>query len=112
MDEPQPPGSSASILIRGTGAASRRLTDRTTAIGRIRPAWRLLGVFLAVLLLGTAVLDEDGTLKQHPALRIGLFVLAMTWFAVMQHLATKRLEQLEARDREGNRDRDEVGIAS
>jgi membrane protein DedA with SNARE-associated domain len=63
-------------------------------------------------LLGTAVLDEDGTLKQHPALRIGLFVLAMTWFAVMQHLATKRLQQLEAREGAGERDRDEVGIAS
>lgn len=47
-------------------------------------------------ILGTAVLTEEGTLKQHPALRIGLFVLAMTWFVVMQHLATQRLRALEA----------------
>lgn len=49
-------------------------------------------------LLGTAVLTEEGTLKQHPALRIGLFVLAMTWFLVMQHLATRRMQELEARE--------------
>jgi membrane protein DedA with SNARE-associated domain len=47
-------------------------------------------------LLGTAVLQEDGTLKQHPALRIGLFMGAMTWFYVMQHLAQRKLAQLDA----------------
>lgn len=47
-------------------------------------------------ILGTAMLTEEGTLKQHPALRIGLFLFAMTWFLVMQHLATRRLRELEA----------------
>jgi membrane protein DedA with SNARE-associated domain len=47
-------------------------------------------------LFGTAVLSEDGTLKQHPALRIGLFVLALGWFYGMQTLARRRMRQLEA----------------
>ncbi len=63
-------------------------------------------------LLGTAVLTEDGTLKQHPALRIGLFVLAMSWFFVMQHLATKRLRELEERDALGQPPEAETSIAS
>lgn len=49
-------------------------------------------------LLGTAVLSEDGTLKQHPAFRIGLFVLALAWFYGMQTLARRRMRQLEALD--------------
>jgi membrane protein DedA with SNARE-associated domain len=47
-------------------------------------------------LLGTAVLSEDGTLKQHPTLRIGLFMLAAAWFLGMHHLATRRMRQLDA----------------
>ena len=47
-------------------------------------------------LLGTAVLQEDGTLKQHPAFRIGLIVVAMAWFYTMQRLALRKMAQLEA----------------
>ncbi|MSP22727.1 MAG: hypothetical protein EXR66_06885 [Dehalococcoidia bacterium] len=46
-------------------------------------------------ILGTAVLQEDGTLKPHPALRIGLFLFALSWFYVMQHIAMRRMAQLE-----------------
>jgi membrane protein DedA with SNARE-associated domain len=46
--------------------------------------------------LGTAVLTDEGTLEQHPALRIGLALAAMAWFLVMQRLVTKRLEELNA----------------
>jgi len=51
-------------------------------------------------ILGTAVLTEDGTLEQHPALRIGLAVAAMAWFLVMQRVVTKRLEEINARAQE------------
>jgi trk system potassium uptake protein TrkH len=50
------PGSSASVLVRGSGAASRRLQGRPFGRGRIRPAWRALGIFLLVLSLGTVLL--------------------------------------------------------
>lgn len=74
------------------------------------PLWRWLPLdYLGVLIsnavwvgagaiLGTAVLTPEGTLKQHPALRIGLFLGAMAWFLVMQHLATKRMRDIEAAD--------------
>ena len=35
-------------------------------------------------LLGRAVLTEDGTLEQHPALRIGLAAGAIAWYLVMR----------------------------
>ena len=47
-------------------------------------------------LFGTAVLREDGTLNQHPALRVGLVVLAVAWFYAMQILARRRMRELEA----------------
>ena len=47
-------------------------------------------------LFGTAVLNEDGTLNQHPALRIGLVVMAMAWFFAMQTLARRRMRELGA----------------
>lgn len=63
-------------------------------------------------LLGTAVLTEHGTLKQHPALRIGLFVFAMTWFFVMQQLATRRMRELEEREALERSKETETSIAS
>jgi undecaprenyl-diphosphatase len=35
-------------------------------------------------LLGQAVLTEDGTLEQHPALRIGLAATAVAWYVLVQ----------------------------
>ena len=53
-------------------------------------------------ILGTAVLTDDGTLEQHPALRIGLGVLAMAWFVVMHRVVGGRLRELQAsRDEPG-----------
>lgn len=46
--------------------------------------------------LGTAVLTPEGTLEQHPALRIGLAFAAMAWFIVMQRVVTRRLNELSA----------------
>jgi membrane protein DedA with SNARE-associated domain len=43
---------------------------------------------------GTAVLTDRGTLNPHPALRVGLALAAVVWFLVMQHLVTKRLDEL------------------
>ncbi len=45
--------------------------------------------------LGAAVLTEDGTLEQHPALRIGLAVLAMAWFLIMHRAVGRRMRELE-----------------
>lgn len=45
--------------------------------------------------LGAAVLTEDGTLEQHPALRIGLAVLAMAWFLIMQREVGRRMRELD-----------------
>ena len=45
--------------------------------------------------LGAAVLTEDGTLEQHPALRIGLAVLAMAWFLIMKRAVGRRMRELD-----------------
>ena len=47
-------------------------------------------------IFGTAVLNEDGTLQQHPLLRIGLVVLAMAWFLLIQREVMRRLEETGA----------------
>lgn len=47
-------------------------------------------------IFGTAMLTPEGTLHQHPALRIGLFALAAGWFFAMQYIATRRLRELKA----------------
>ena len=46
-------------------------------------------------ILGTAVLTDDGTLEQHPALRIGLGLLAMAWFLIMHRIVGRRLRELQ-----------------
>lgn len=50
-------------------------------------------------LLGTAVLTEDGKLEQHPAIRIGLATLAVTWFLVMRTVMQRRIRGIQERDR-------------
>jgi membrane protein DedA with SNARE-associated domain len=45
---------------------------------------------------GTTVLTEDGTLEQHPLLRIGLAVLAVAWFLLVQREVMRRLEETGA----------------
>lgn len=50
-------------------------------------------------LLGTAVLTEDGKLEQHPAIRIGLAALAVTWFLVMRTVMRRRIHGIQERDR-------------
>lgn len=47
-------------------------------------------------IFGTTVLTEDGTLEQHPLLRIGLAVLAMAWFLLVQREVMRRLEETGA----------------
>lgn len=54
-------------------------------------------------LLGRAVLTEDGTLQQHPALRIGLAVAAVAWYLAARHVF--------ARGRRRSRERPEDGGA-
>lgn len=49
-------------------------------------------------LLGTAVLDEDGKLQQHPALRIGLAVAGLAWFLIMREAMQRRIRQIQARE--------------
>lgn len=47
---------------------------------------------------GAALLQDDGTLKESPVVRIGLVVVAMGWFLIVRHLFEKRLR--EAREAE------------
>ena|GEM_PF-1060149 len=49
-------------------------------------------------LLGTAVLDEDGKLEQHPALRIGLALAATAWFLIMREAMQRRIRSIRARE--------------
>src|SRR5262245_2189707 len=56
VEDPFAPGSSASVLVRGSGTHTRQLQDRPSSRGRIRPTWRALGVFAAVLAVATIVL--------------------------------------------------------
>lgn len=52
----------------------------------------------AGFVLGTAVLTEDGKLNEHPAVRLGFGAVAMVWFLVMQHLMSRRMREIEARE--------------
>lgn len=45
-------------------------------------------------ILGATLLNEDGTLDQHPALRIGLIVLGVVWFVVLRQVFTRRIRQI------------------
>lgn len=49
-------------------------------------------------LLGTAVLTPEGKLEEHPALRIGLALLAMAWFLVMRHTMQRRIRAIRERE--------------
>ncbi len=46
--------------------------------------------------LGQAVLTERGTLEQHPALRIGIIVVATAWFLLVHRSVSRRLRELQA----------------
>lgn len=46
--------------------------------------------------LGQAVLTERGTLEQHPALRIGIIVVATAWFLLVHRSVRRRLRELQA----------------
>jgi len=46
---------------------------------------------------GSTILTEDGRLKEHPALRIGLVVVAMVWFFLVQGAVTRRWRELSER---------------
>ena len=45
-------------------------------------------------LFGSAILTDDGRLKESPALRIGLVVVAMVWFFVLQGAITRRWREV------------------
>jgi membrane protein DedA with SNARE-associated domain len=49
-------------------------------------------------IFGTAVLDEDGKLEQHPALRIGLAVAATAWVLIMQEAMQRRIRSIRKRE--------------
>lgn len=49
-------------------------------------------------ILGTAVLDEDGKLEEHPALRIGLALAATAWFLIMRETMQRRIRAIRARE--------------
>ena len=49
-------------------------------------------------IFGTAVLDEDGKLEQHPALRIGLALGATAWFLIMRETMQRRIRAIQARE--------------
>ena len=49
-------------------------------------------------IFGTAVLDEEGKLEQHPALRIGLAVAATAWFLVMRETMERRMRAIRERE--------------
>ncbi len=62
-------------------------------------------------ILGTAVLDEDGKLEQHPALRIGLALAATAWFLVMRETMQRRMRAVRAREAEAASDATEASVA-
>lgn len=47
-------------------------------------------------LLGRAILTDDGRLEQHPLLRIGLVVAALTWLVLMRRVVNGKLAALRA----------------
>ncbi|MDP6604762.1 MAG: DedA family protein [Dehalococcoidia bacterium] len=52
-------------------------------------------------LLGRAILTEDGTLEQHPALRVGLIVAGVAYFLFLQRAVLRRRGQLQEERRTG-----------
>ena len=52
-------------------------------------------------LFGSAILTDDGRLKESPALRIGLVVVAMVWFFVIQGAITRRWREVTEAEPEG-----------
>jgi membrane protein DedA with SNARE-associated domain len=56
------------------------------------------GVWIgAGAILGTAVLTPEGRLEQHPLLRVGLFVLGVAWFLLLQRTVHSRMRAITAR---------------
>jgi len=53
--------------------------------------WVLVG-----FAFGTALLQEDGTLKESPVIRLGLVVVAMAWFIVARQLFERRMRDVRA----------------
>ena len=51
-------------------------------------------------LLGRAILTEDGTLEQHPVLRIGLALTAVAWYFFVQRELLRSYRGARARDAE------------
>lgn len=49
-------------------------------------------------IFGSAILTDDGRLKEHPALRIGLVAVAMVWFLVIQGAITNGWRQVTESD--------------
>jgi len=49
-------------------------------------------------IFGTAVLDDDGKLQEHPALRIGLALAATAWFLVMRETMQRRIRSIRERE--------------
>ncbi len=49
-------------------------------------------------LLGRAILTDDGRLEQHPLLRIGLLLAALTWLVLMRRVVNRKLAELGARE--------------
>ena len=45
-------------------------------------------------ILGTAVLDEDGRLEQHPLLRRGIFIAAVAYFLLLQAAVQRRIRDI------------------
>ncbi|MFA7248639.1 MAG: DedA family protein [Dehalococcoidia bacterium] len=52
----------------------------------------------AGFVFGTAVLNDDGSLKESPFIRIGLAVIATAWFLVMRGLFERRMREFRARE--------------
>ena len=59
-------------------------------------------------LFGSAILTDDGRLKEHPALRVGLVVLAMVWFFVIQGAITRRWREVTETEPESEAESVEV----
>jgi membrane protein DedA with SNARE-associated domain len=47
---------------------------------------------------GATVLTDDGRLIEHPALRLGLAAVGVTWFLIVQHTYDKRMREMKERE--------------
>ncbi len=47
-------------------------------------------------ILGATLLNEDGTLDEHPALRIGVIVVGVAWFVVLRQIFARRISQIRS----------------